>query len=290
MSATTTDNLYEELLKQLANQLPGGYSATGPTASEPTAWGTIALAQAGNLAAARKGAAWLRKQQSPNGAVGVVTSEETPAWTTSLAMLAWDAVHSATKGSAYGANIKRATQWTLTTEGRTTEQKPQIGHNTMLVGWSWAADTHSWLEPTAFFVRALREIGQDSHPRTREGVKMLVDRLLPTGGANYGNTRVLDQYLLPHVQPTGVVLWSLAGEQIDDPRINRSLDYLQDSLEQPLGVSSLCFALMGLTAHGRATPSAQRLLAAAANGTELTTYKLALLSLAQQAVRRKDPQ
>lgn len=285
MPATATSNLHEELLNRLAKQFPGGYSETGPIASEPTACGTLALAEAGYLKAAQRGGHWLRKQQSASGAVGVTSSQETPAWTTSLAILAWQAIHTATAGSAYEANIQRATRWALETEGRTTEQKPEIGHNSMLVGWSWAADTHSWLEPTAFFVRALRTVGQGDHARVREGIRLMVDRLLPDGGANYGNTRVLDQYLLPHVQPTGIVLWSLAEEKIDDPRIGRSLDFLQESIGQPLGVASLCYALLGLSAYGRQVPTAEVLLSEAASRDQHSTYKLALLCLALQAIK-----
>ena len=93
--------------------------------------------------------------------------------------------------------------------------------------WPWVLGTHSWIEPTAFNVLALKAAGRGEHPRTREAVRLLVDRLLPTGGCNYGNTTVLGQQLRPHLAPTGLVLLSLAGEQINDSRIAKSLAYLQ---------------------------------------------------------------
>jgi len=51
-----------------------------------------------------------------------------------------------------------------------------------------------------------------AHPRADEAVQLMLDRILPGGGCNYGNTIVLDQLLRPHIQPTGIVLLALAGD------------------------------------------------------------------------------
>ena len=87
-----------------------------------------------------------------------------------------------------------------------------VGHDTTLQGWPWVVGTHSWVEPTAINVLALRSAGQAGHPRCREAVKLLLDRQLPEGGWNYGNTTVLGHVLRPQVQPTGLALAALAGE------------------------------------------------------------------------------
>ena len=79
----------------------------------------------------------------------------------------------------HGQPIARAVEWALDDQGETHDAAPYVGHDTTLVGWSWAANTHSWLEPTAMFVLALKAVGQSQHARTREAVRLLVDRLLP---------------------------------------------------------------------------------------------------------------
>lgn len=279
--------LGDDLADQLARHCPGGYHAGGSPASEPTAWAAMALIQAGRMREARAACDWLRKNQSSDGSVGVSQKQATPSWPTGLAILAWTRWDEANSGkNRYEKNRLRAIEWGLASHGRTIERKPEIGHDTTLVGWSWASKTHSWLEPTAIFVRALTESGYADHERTREGARLVVDRLLPDGGANYGNTRVLHQFLLPHVQPTGLAMWALASQSVDDPRIAASLDYLERQLDEPLGAPSLAYALIGLAAHGRRSAIARALVAEAATRqvTGPSSYKLALLTLAANAI------
>lgn len=133
------------------------------------------------------------------------------------------------------------------------------------------------------FVMALKASGQANHPRTREAVNLIIDRLLPEGGCNYGNTIVLGQVLLPHVQPTGLAMLALAGEQCQDERIEKSLDYLEKQLSGESSTASLCYGLLGLAAHGRRSSRAAKWLNQAfdrlvQNGTN--SYKLALIALA----------
>jgi len=134
------------------------------------------------------------------------------------------------------------------------------------------------------FILALKASGQSEHPRTREGVRLIIDRQLESGGCNYGNTRVLGQATLPHVQPTGLAMLAIADEVIRDPRIGRSLTYLEDVLTEKTSTLSLCFGLLGLTAHRRRPSNADALLRHALRRDEKqgTTngYKLALLTLA----------
>jgi len=279
----------EEITERLARAVPGGYAAGDAPASEPTAWAAIALArstsaQTAQLESSRRAGDWLRDCQTGAGSVGINQKESTPAWPTSLALLAW----SLTDKSRYAKSMDLAADRALASKGKAVEQQPEIGHNASLVGWSWAADTHSWLEPTAMFVKALTMVGRARNPRTIEAVQLMIDRLLPDGGANYGNTRVLDQFLLPHVQPTGLVMWALADERVADNRIAKSLDFLERAIQQPLGAASLAYAVMGLRAQGRTAEkhnaSYDELLEAAytRQGKNASCYKLALLALAAQ--------
>ena len=125
-----------------------------------------------------------------------------------------------------------------------------VGHDTTLQGWPWVVGTHSWVEPTAINLLALRSAGQAGHPRCREAVKLLLDRQLPAGGWNYGNTTVLGHVLRAQVQPTGLALAALADETDIRPKVLGSLQWLEHTLAQRTTTASLCYALMGLAAHG----------------------------------------
>jgi hypothetical protein len=114
---------------------------------------------------------------------------------------------------------------------------------------------------------------------------MLIDRQLPGGGCNYGNTRVLGQLLRPHVQPTGIALLALAGEPDEGGRIARSVAWLRRSLGPQTTAASLAWGLIGLNAHSVQTPEAEGLLKNASDRVmrrDRSHHKLALLALAAQ--------
>jgi len=170
------------------------------------------------------------------------------------------------------------------------ERSEPDGHDPTLVGWPWVIGTHSWIEPTALAVLALRAAGHGSHTRTREAVRLLNDRLLPGGGCNYGNTVVLGQELLPHLQPTAIALIALHGEPAinsdaanDRDRIARSLKYLREGLGSTTATASLCYGLIALAKYGQLPRYAGQWLTSAYQRTLKrgpSVYKLALLSLA----------
>jgi hypothetical protein len=147
------------------------------------------------------------------------------------------------------------------------------------------AGTHSWIEPTALHVRALKNAGYTGHPRVREAVRMLLDRLLPGGGCNYGNTWVLGQLLRPHVQPTGIALVALAGETDSRGRIAASLDYLDRQPGDRLGAASLSWAVLALAAHQRPVDGHGEWIDAAAQRNRHVPHRRALLILAAQQCR-----
>ncbi len=231
-----------------------GYHDELPQAAEPTALAALAFAGAGRIKEAQDALQWLGARQSSDGSVPPLPSLSSPGWPTPQAMLAWAAV-SKLDGESQDFNRDAAQKWLLSVAGLTGPRVPEIGHDTSLAGWPWVVGTHSWQEPTAWSVLALKAIGLNDHPRTREGVRMLVDRFLESGGCNYGNTAALGQVLRPHVEPTGLTLVALGGGNIQDPRIEKSLKYLEDSLSPQTTPISLSYGLLGLTAHDR-RPSA----------------------------------
>ena len=170
----------------------------------------------------------------------------------------------------------RAVRWLLSISGAASPRNVDLGHDTTLKGWPWVEGTHSWIEPTAFSLLALKATGQQAHPRGREAVRLLIDRILPDGGCNYGNTAVLGQTLRPHLEPTGVTLLALAGEEDQDGRIGRSLDYALSAVGPETTAQSMGYGLMGLAAHGRLPKPPEEWLARAAERT-MQRYTLAPL-------------
>jgi len=270
-------------LREQVVQQRWGYHQDGPQAAEPAAFACLALCASSLHSEALPLATWLAKLQLESGSVGVTADQPTPAWPTSLAMSAWRACDQATGSQAFANNQQLAMRWALQTKGKSAPRQPHVGHDTTIEGWSWAAATHSWLEPTCFFVLALKSMGQSNHPRTRAGVRLIIDRQLESGGCNFGNTQVLGQATLPHVQSTGLAMLAIADEKSADPRIAKSLDYLGTTINSKTATASLAFALLGLAAHGQRPPNAHNLIDHALR-RELSRgpscYKLALLTLA----------
>jgi hypothetical protein len=229
----------------------------------------------------------LNQQQLEDGGLGVAPDQPIPCWPTSLAVLAWLAGEPAAAlpitERRFRIPVDRAVERMLSITGRALPRPDTRSHDTMLIGWPWVEGTHSWMEPTAFHVLALKAAGRGNDPRVREGVRVLIDRLLPQGGANYGNTFVLGQRLRAHLQPTGIALMALAGEPDEDGRIARSIEYLQLQLTEDTTSASLAYGLLGLEAQGVPSPSAQPWLEAAYRRTlerGAPPYQLALLALA----------
>jgi hypothetical protein len=270
-------------LERLAATTRWNYRASRESSAEPAAWTAIALAAHGLHDAAAHPAQWLAGLQQSDGSVGVSESQDDPRWPTSLAMLAWHAADGDRAMHRFAEHVQRAATWSLAARGKTAPRSSHVGHDTELVGWSWAADTHSWLEPTCMFVMGLRAARFGEHKRVREGVRLIVDRLLPDGGANYGNTIVLGQPLVAHVQPTGLALLALGGEGLADDRIGKSLDYLTASIGPQTAAPSLALACLGLAAHGRRPAAADEWItgALAQRGDALlAAYEQALLLFA----------
>jgi hypothetical protein len=298
----------EELLEQLAAAIPCGYDRKGSPATEPTCLAAIALAVYGRREPSLQALQWLTSLQNDDGSVGPTAELQAPGWPTALAILANGYVDRSGVnetlglygGSDFAAHdgwqperplhVDRAVKWLLDTKGGTLARQPSMGHDSTLVGWPWVAGTHSWVEPTALAVLALNSVGQSDHPRTREGVRVLHDRLLPDGGCNCGNTIVFGQALLPHIQPTGLALLALYGEKDHDGRIARSLDWLQSAIDGQTAAASLAYALWALARYGREIANAESWLANASKrtATMASPYRMALLLLAGAALECGD--
>ena len=76
-----------------------------------------------------------------------------------MAILAW------AKMTGFEQEIERAIQFLLMNTGGHWSKKENAptGHDTAIKGWPWIEDTHSWIEPTALAILALRAHNNDMH-------------------------------------------------------------------------------------------------------------------------------
>lgn len=247
--------------------------------ADSTAWGVIVFRSVGGEAdVPEQACARLREAQSDDGRVGVSREHHDSYWPTSLAILAWR--DSPASHQAQG----RAVQFLIETTGSHPQKKPgdPWTHDTALKGWSWIAGTHAWVEPTALAIVALRAVGLRKHDRVSEGIRMLLDRQLPHGGWNVGNTITFGRELHPNPEATGAALTALAGV-VDLQTVFRSLDYLQGEVDRLRTPISLGWVLLGLAAWGawpsNGTALVERCLANQFRYGEYDTSALCLLFL-----------
>ena len=274
----------ETILTRLASTSDCGYQQNSFAATEPTAWTALALLAHGRHAAAQACCDRLLEFQQSDGSLSVEASQDSPGWPTGLALLAWQqAQQNPIAHAKYKMASDRGLAWMLTIRGQFNERITWQGSNTPIQGWPWVDGTHTWLEPTAFNVLALKHLGLAEHQRTREATLLLVNRLLERGGCNYGNTFVFGQELRSHLEPTGLCLLALAGEEDTTGRITAAIQYLQRELSARTATASLSYGLLGLAAHSALPPDYQAWLVTAASRTlarDGGSYKLALVALA----------
>ena len=224
----------------------GGFPARGgePFRSDATAWAILALSRLdpaySSLGSARDR---LTTAQDPDGRVSMSREHEEAFWPTALSVLAWYG------SQPHELHCSRGVQFLLNTTGQHRSKNPddQVGHDPSIPGWPWIDRTHSWIEPTALSVLALRVAGHGQHDRVSEGIRMMLDRQLPHGGWNYGNTTVYGRELHPMPESTGAALTGLAG-QAEQGTVARSIDYLQGEVDRLRTPISLGWGLLGLAA------------------------------------------
>jgi hypothetical protein len=176
-----------------------------------------------------------------------------------LALLAW-LRSTPTDTREFTSQIEDALGWLLRARGQTIPLDSALhDHDTTLVGWPWVAGSHSWIEPTAYAILALRAAGKARHPRAREGVRLILDRALPGGGWNYGNRRVLENVLRPFPATTGVALAALVGEPRDG-RIDTAIEYLTGELRRVRAPLSVAWGVIGTRARDARPPETEKWL------------------------------
>lgn len=267
--------------------LPAGGFAGKPDGQfqvDSTAWGIIAImACGGSDELLDRARLLLIREQLPDGRICVDNTHPASYWPTTVAILAWQGSQRCREAQ------QRAVRFLLDTTGLHFPRTPDVTltHDTLLKGWPWVGETHSWVEPTAMAVMALRATGHDQHDRVKEAVRMLLDRQLPHGGWNYGNALVYGTELHPMPESTGAALTGLAG-MVDRSTVLPSLAYLQREVAQLQTPISLGWSLLSLAAWRMVPPNAvmlvERCLANQERYGEYETSALCLLILGALAM------
>ncbi len=263
----------------------GGFAPQPGEAARPdaTAWAILAL-QATGAESATKGRLCQRlaADQSPDGRVSVAPGHEDAYWPTSLAVMAWEA------SPGCRAYQQRGLAFLLQTRSRKIWfwDKFVFSHDPHLKGWSWIMHTAAWVEPTAMALTALKLTGQGRQARATEAVRLLLNRQMPHGGWNTGNTVVFEQELHPNPESTAIALNALAG-LVARESVEASLAYLRGQVAKVRTPLSLGWGLLGLGAWGERPPAATSWLAECLKRQDFygsfDTANLALLMVASRA-------
>ena len=237
-----TEEISRLLLRRKGN---GGFQeiSGGDYRPDATAWAILCLeafqvhSDIVSIARSR-----LMSTQKADGSIPLTASHPEAFWPTFPGALALYGDHENEEAHT------KAISFLISTIGRHYQNlnKAQVKHDTMLQGWPWIDQTHAWVEPTAMAISALTEAGLAHHGRTRDGIKLLLDRQLTNGGWNYGNTAIYGQQLNPMPAPTGMALWALT-DHVEVSQITESLKYLQRQLGRLKTPLSLGWALKGLS-------------------------------------------
>jgi len=249
----------------LANQnADGGWGAVpgNRSTTESTALALVALQtreQAALGPAIEKAKTWLIERQNADGSWPLADGLKGPSWSTAFAMLALSESTESTE------RVIRAGRWALAQEGSKIGllaklvlalrfQKRAVHLNEDLIGWSWTPNTFSWVEPTSYFLIALKKLKRQLPPkafqeRVPQGELMIYDRMCENGGWNYGNSSVYGERLWPYPDVTAVALIALQDhrERKENQMSFQALGEMAKNTGSglALGWTSLCYELYG---------------------------------------------
>lgn len=244
----TTDAIVRELLQCACPDGGWGYGPHQRAHLEPTCLALMALGGRPEAADAVARAISVRDSyRCPDGSYRLPGGRDESVWGTSHAIV------SLLASGADREMLDRSANFLLAIRGKTEQEDDETDTtfdiDVRLVGWPWADGTFSWVEPTAWACLALTKLGQGEHPRVREGVQLLLDRAFDSGGANYGNKRVLTADTEPIPGPSSVLLWALQG-RTTEPRVAAALRYVREHARRTLDLEHLAQAKIALALHG----------------------------------------
>jgi hypothetical protein len=266
-------------------QADGGFAPRDARESRPdaTAWGVLALSAAPrpNLNSIEMGRRRLAAVQLPDGRVPITPNHVNASWPTALALLAWYGWRGNESAAVHGLDfLGRVTVATFKTEDAVN------AIDSTLNGWSWIEGTSCWVEPTSLAVFAFDRYHRETD-RVGQGVKLLLNRQLPHGGWNFGNTLVFGTELLPSEEYVGVALTGLAGH-CPPEQVAQSIAFLEQRLPKLRTPLALGWGILGLSAWGRRPAEASAWISQCLDRQSqlgpFDTVHLALMLLAEHCV------
>ncbi len=285
IAAATRDAALAEIARRA--RADGTYAARAEASAasvEATAWAAIGFAFGGapQATAQRAAAAALVQAQAADGRLSTSPLHPGAYAPTSLALLAWNraAPWANARATALAFLVGHAGERFARTADSALEIDPE------LTGWPWIDKTFAWCEPTALALLALEVERRGDQPRAVEGRRLLLDRQLPSGGWNYGNTRVFGNELRPAPEASGLVLAALAG-RLERSAVAASLDYLARQAPRLPTPLALGWTLLALAAWGERPAASDTWLAETLARAEryggYETAELALLAVTASA-------
>ncbi|MFZ0737813.1 MAG: hypothetical protein WA002_14700 [Candidatus Acidiferrales bacterium] len=267
----TSSGLAAELLRFVLDSQNGdggwGYRSAAASRVEATSWAVAALLNLPGdpgLAAARRGADWLRQAQLPDGLWPSHPGMGGATWATSSACLALIRAGESSDAIARGASALCQFRpreggglwWRI--ESRLLHPTRNVTQDFSLHGWSWIPGTVSWVIPTALALIFLQNIPEGSRPkdarkRMEVAEAMLFDRTCPGGGWNIGNPMVYGVGGVPLHEPTAWALLAL-HHRAERPEVQRSLAWLESAYLESRGALSFSLGHMCLRTYGRPAP------------------------------------
>lgn len=238
----TLTNIYRQVI---ANAQADGsilLKAEGHYSTEATIWTALALK---NLPEHRdiffKCASFLASQQLDDGRLLLDGECKTVFWLAAPAIWVWHGIET------FQTHQDRAVQFLLENSGVHYPRKSEspTAHDTSIRGWPWVEGTHSWVDPTAMALMALHLVKKEKHARAEEAVRMILDRQLPQGGWNYGNTKVYGNLLKPLPENTACALAGIAG-YVEPEQVEYSIDYLLRELRTIRTPHTLSWSVVAL--------------------------------------------
>lgn len=278
--------LLERLVRSANPDGGWGYAAGAASHPEPTCLALLALGAAREAFAQpiANGLAALERHRRPDGSYQLAGGRPEANWPTAIALFTRLAL------GAPPEQVGPTVASLLAAESRAVKRDPETADmendiDLSLVGWPWAAANFGWVEPTAWACLALRAAGQEAHPRTQQGLKLLLDRAFDSGGVNYGNRVVLGTPTEPIPGPTALMLLAVQGGP-DHPRVDAAVGYLRVHAAKSNDLDHLAWARVALGAHDSDTatrdllPELDKKIAALAAGASVGVHRLALAALA----------
>lgn len=228
----------------------------GGSWTEPTVYAVLALLEAGETSAARRGLQWLRAAQRRDGGWPPRPGVDQTTWVTALVALI------PPEQLAPGMH-EDAIRWLLATTGR--ESTPTyrlrewllgnpIPADQQFAGWPWVLGTAAWVSPTSLAILALakeqlRRPSDRTRRRIAEGQRFLVARMCQGGGWNHGGVRAYGYASLPYPETTGMALAALRG--FEAPGVQVAIGVARRFLADCRSADALNWLRLGLAAHGQ---------------------------------------